>query len=80
MADDDRDGDSRDEGGRWSPQYEDESFLVAVSSLPVASTQRVADEVGCSYDLAYRRLRELADEGYVRGEKVGGSYVWLRND
>ncbi|MFC7205122.1 transcriptional regulator [Haloferax namakaokahaiae] len=76
MGDDHR-GNSRDEGGRWSPQFEDGDFLDAVTSLPVASTQRVADEVGCSYDLAYRRLKELEKDERVESEKVGGAFVWL---
>jgi hypothetical protein len=76
MGDDDRE-DSRDEGGRWSPQYKDEDFISAIESLPVAGTQHIADEVGCSYDLAYRRLKNLEEEGRVKSEKVGGSFVWL---
>jgi hypothetical protein len=74
-----RDG-SRNDDGRWSPQFTDGEFLAAVASLPVASTQRVADEVGCSYDLAYRRLKELADDGRINNEMVGGSFVWLDPD
>ena len=82
MTDRDRDRGvgSRDEGGKWSPQFTDQEFLDAVASLPVASTQRVADEVGCSYDLAYRRLKQLADENRVDNKKVGGSFVWLDID
>jgi len=76
MMDDNDRGGPRDDGGRWSPQFEDEEFLHAVGSLPVASTQRVADEVGCSYDLAYRRLGALEDEERVASEEVGGSFVW----
>lgn len=67
----------RDETGRFSREYEDEQFLSAVASLSVASTQSVADEVGCSYDLAYRRLQELEERGEISVEKVGGSFVWL---
>lgn len=77
---DDRGRGSRDDSGKWNPQFADEEFLNAVASLPVASTQRVADEVGCSYDLAYRRLKQLADESRVDSEKVGGSFVWLDVD
>lgn len=77
MDNSDRENDARDEGGRWSPQYEKEAFLNAINHLPVASTQRIANEVGCSYDLAYRRLKELEEEGLVENEKVGGAFVWL---
>lgn len=81
MGDGSRDrGGSRDDGGKWSLQFADRDFLDAVASLPVASTQHVANEVGCSYDLAYRRLKQLADENRVGNEKVGGSFIWLSVD
>jgi CTP-dependent riboflavin kinase len=66
----------RDDDGQFTQEYEDKAFLSAITSLSVASTQSVADEVGCSYDLAYRRLKALNDEGEVRKEEVGGSFVW----
>lgn len=69
--------DDRDDEGRYSQKYPDEAFLEAVRTLDVASTQNVADEVGCSYDLAYRRLKSLEEEGTVNSEKVGSSFVWL---
>lgn len=67
----------RDEEGRFSEEFPDEAFLQAIKSLPVASTQKVADEVGCSYDLAYRRLKTLEEEDEVTYDKVGQSFVWL---
>ena len=67
---------NRDEEGQFSETYPDENFTSAVQSLDVASTQNVADEVGCSYDLAYRRLKALEDEGEVVSEEVGSAFVW----
>lgn len=67
----------RDEEGKFNKQYPDEEFLSAVKDLPVASTQNVADEVGCSYDLAYRRLNEMGEEGEISKEEVGTSFVWI---
>lgn len=67
----------RDETGKFNREYEDDEFISAVASLSVASTQAVADEVGCSYDLAYRRLQDLEEQGQISVEKVGGSFVWL---
>lgn len=69
--------DDRDEEGQYTETYSDETFLQAVDSLSVASTQNVADEVGCSYDLAYRRLKQLEQDGHVEHEEVGGSFIWL---
>jgi CTP-dependent riboflavin kinase len=70
----------RDDEGRFSEQYSREDFVRAVRSLNVASTQKVADEIGCSYDLAYRRLNQLEDEGEIKHEKVGRAFVWLPVD
>ena len=68
---------NRDDEGKFSQQYSDEDFISAVESLTVASTQKIADEVGCSYDLAYRRLQSLKQDGEIEREKVGGSFVWV---
>jgi len=69
--------DDRDEEGQYTETYPDEAFLRAVDQLSVASTQNVADEVGCSYDLAYRRLKSLEEDGEVEHEEVGRSFIWL---
>lgn len=68
----------RDDQGKFNQKYPDEAFLTAVEDLDVASTSSVADEVGCSYDLAYRRLQTLEEENHIRSTKVGGSYVWIK--
>lgn len=72
--DNDRERDNR--SGRYTTEFDPEAFVEAVRELGLASTHDVADEVDCSYDLAYRRLKDLADEGYVEGNKVGNTYHW----
>lgn len=69
-----------DETGQYTEEYSHESFLEAVSELDPATTSRVAEMVGCSYDLAYRRLRDLHQNGAVTRTEVGGSFVWAVND
>lgn len=69
--------DRDEESGKFTQQYESEAFLKAVSSINNATTSRIADEVGCSYDLAYRRLKSLEEENEVEREEVGGSFIWL---
>lgn len=66
----------RDEEGKYSQSYSDSDFLTAIEDLPVASTQLVSEKVGCSYDLAYRRMNELHESGEVQREEVGGSFVY----
>lgn len=72
--DDGRERDNR--SGRYTTEFEPEVFIEAVQKLGLASTHDIADEVGCSYDLAYRRLKELADEGRIDGRKIGNTYHW----
>jgi CTP-dependent riboflavin kinase len=67
----------RDDDGKFREEYSDERFLSAIEELAVSSTQNIADEVGCSYDLAYRRMMDLEDENEIEREEVGGSFVWL---
>ena len=68
--------DRDDESGRFQEQYSTETFLNAVKKLDVATTSNVAGHVGCSYDLAYRRLTALAEEGEVEKTDIGGSFIW----
>jgi hypothetical protein len=70
------DEEGRDEDGKYSETYADSDFLGAIDDLPVASTQLVADEVGCSYDLAYRRLNTLYESEQIQREEGGSSFVY----
>lgn len=71
-------GRDRDEySGRFTQEFSDEDFVRAVKDLSSCSTTDVADHVGCSSDLAYRRLAKLAEEGRIDSEKVAGNYRWF---
>lgn len=67
-----------EETGQFSEEYPREAFLQAVESHEMATTTQVAETVDCSYDLAYQRLGDLADEGEIKKRNVGGSFVWLQ--
>lgn len=64
------------ETGQFSQQYDTEDFIRAIEAADTSTTSAVADHVGCSYDLAYRRLQDLEDQGEVTGREVGGSFLW----
>ena len=70
--------DRDDDSGRFREQYPKELFVEAVGDLDTATTSNVAERVGCSYDLAYRRLNALSEQGDVKKTDVGGSFVWNR--
>lgn len=69
-----------DETGQFSREYDRETFLKAVQTVDTPTTTAISDSVGCSYDLAYRRLHELEREGKVEKTDVGGSFLWERSD
>ena len=70
----------RDENsGRFTEQYPDTAFLDAILTLETPTTSNIAEEVGCSYDLAYRRLTTLEDSSRIRKETIGSSFLWRPN-
>lgn len=70
----------RDDEGKFSKRFPERAFLDAVDSLEIASTQNVADDVGCSYDLAYRRLKQFEEEGQIASQNVGSAFMWRRSE
>jgi predicted transcriptional regulator len=70
--------DRDEESGKFTEKYPREAFLSAVENIENATTKKVSERVGCSYDLAYRRLNTLADDGEVNREEIGASFVWSR--
>ena len=69
--------DRDDETGQFREEYPQESFIEAIGEIDSATTTKVAEHVGCSYDLAYRRLNALQDEGVVSRVTVGNTFLWL---
>lgn len=74
-------GRDRDEySGRFTPEYSDDEFVQAVKQLESCSTSDVAEYLGCSSNLAYRRLTELDNDGRISSENVAGNYRWFYNN
>lgn len=72
--------DERDESGKFTAEYPKEAFIAAIEKLDVPGTKNIADEVGCSYDLAYLRLKELEEAGEVQSDEVGQAFIWTSRD
>lgn len=67
-----------EESGEYRETYPTGEFVDAIESGDgFVGTQDVADDVGCSYELAYKRLRDLADDGAVASRKVANARVWF---
>jgi len=66
----------RDERGRFRPDHTDREFLAALAEHEPAGTTEIAEAVGVTRQNAYKRLRQLADDGKITSKKIGGSLVW----
>lgn len=73
--------DRDDETGRYTERYPLEEFISALeSSDGSASTQEIADNVGCAYRTAFAKLSELEDHGEITSRKVGNAQLWQIKD
>jgi len=69
----DRDTDT----GQYVAEYPAEEFFTAIRELGRdASTSAIADEVGCKYDAAYKKLTRLEDAGKVKSRKIASARLW----
>lgn len=64
------------ETGQFETVYNDEEFLDVLDTTTGTGTRAVADTLGCSQNHAYLRLRELANDGRVDSQTIGGTNVW----
>lgn len=69
--------DRDEESGRYTETYATEDFLEAVAEIEMATAQDVADRIGCSYETAYKKLRQMEDRGDVSSKKVASARIWL---
>lgn len=72
--------DRDEESGKFTETYPPGLFVETLRESGPTGTQNVADELGCSYELAYRRLRDLEDEGRVTSDRVGNARLWSAAD
>lgn len=70
--------DKRDrDSGKFTETYPLQDFLQSLESLSgQATTQEVADSVGCAYRTAYQKLVELEEEGEIVSKKIGSARLW----
>lgn len=62
-------------------KYPLSAFVEAIQKEGgIAGTSDVADEVGCSYELAYKRLHELAEQNEIEQRRVANAHVWSTED
>lgn len=57
-------------------QFQDEKFIEAVASRVYSSTGDVARYVGCSPQLANKRLHSLACDGQIKRTRLGNGWMY----
>lgn len=63
--------------GKYTKTYPLGEFTSALRELGgAASTQEVADEVGCAYRTAHAKLSELEEQAKITSKKVGNAKLW----
>ena len=60
-----------EETGKFTTQYRREDFFYTLEEGDLLAISDVAEVVGCTQNLAYRRLKEPENEGKVKNKKVG---------
>ena len=70
--------DSRNENtGQFDRKYSDAEFIEAVADIgPLAASSDIAEQVGCNHITANERLRALAEDGRVEGQRRAGAVLW----
>lgn len=76
--------DRSSETGQYESEYSDVAFIKAIEALGGESASKpITDEVGCSYEAAYRRLRVLEERGEVASRtppEGGDTLIWRLQD
>jgi predicted ArsR family transcriptional regulator len=66
--------------GKFTTQYQREDFLDALEQEDFLSTSDVAEIVGCTQNLAYRRLKKLENKEEVKSKEIGRFLAWQKSD
>lgn len=70
----------RNEKGQVVESYPTEDVLGVLDEIGPAGTREVSDELGSSYETAYKKLRFLEDNGQVTSRKVANARLWIPAD
>lgn len=73
-------GIDRRDDGVFTETYPPEDFLDALRQHGETGTSDIADHIGCSYETAYKKLRQLKDDGRVTSRKIGNTRLWSVSD
>lgn len=63
-----------------SRNYTNETFIRAAYNTDRPTTQTIADEVGCSWSTANRRLQTLSEKSILLSEGDGNRSIWMVRD
>jgi hypothetical protein len=67
-----------DQTGQFATTYPDSAAVDAIADAGgAATTQEVADALGCNRETAYKKLVRLEDSSRVGSRKVGNARLWM---
>ena len=69
----------RNKKGQVVESYPTENVLDVLAEIGPAGTREVSDELGSSYETAYKKLRALEDDGRITSRKVANARLWVAN-
>lgn len=69
----------RDEtSGRFIDEYPRDSFIESIRALDgFATTSEVAANVGCIRETAYKKLKQMEQDGEVHSRASNGTLLWM---
>jgi len=71
-------GADRNDEGKYTDTYPEKDFIEAIREHGgQAGTRDIADDVGCAYETAYKKLRSLEDKEKVSSQKVANARLWI---
>lgn len=72
--------DRDEESGQYTETVGDDELVAFLSEQGGAGTSEVAAAFDYKQPTAYRRLKQLEDDGRVSSRKIGGSLLWEAAD
>ncbi|WGI17949.1 hypothetical protein [Methanonatronarchaeum sp. AMET-Sl] len=62
--------------GQYKKTYKTQQFIKAIKNTKNPTTKKIAKQVGCSYNTAYKKLNQLQKNQKITKQKIGNTLIW----
>ncbi|WGI17149.1 hypothetical protein [Methanonatronarchaeum sp. AMET-Sl] len=62
--------------GQYKQTYPTKKFIKAIKNTENPTTNKIAKQVGCSYNTAYKKLKKLEKNQKITKQKIGNTFIW----